>query len=139
MAREWGNGDPVFNKMFINMFGTDDAETRRRIFKHVCVPFRLGLYLSLFYFCRYTPVIIIILIMTAISIILLAPSIQNPGNQWWSRRWHLATASAIFITAFVGLLLKYKKNINEKILLLYIVPSLFIIDLMPALNRMILY
>jgi hypothetical protein len=139
MAREWGNGDPVFNKMFINMFGSDDAETRRRIFKHVCVPFRLGLYLSLFYLCRYTPVVVIIVIATAIAIISLAPSIQDPGEQWWSRRWHLVTSSTIFITSCIGLLLKYKKNINEKILLLYIVPSLFIIDLMPALNRMIRY
>jgi hypothetical protein len=133
---EWGKGDPTFNKLFVRMFGTDDAETRRKIFKRVCIPFRLTLYLSLFYLCRFTPVIIIIIIATAISIISLFPSIKNPGEQWWSRRWHLLLASIIFIIACSGLLIKNAET--SKVLLQYVIPSLFVVDLIPGLHAAIM-
>lgn len=135
MSKEWGKGDPSFNKMFVTMFGSDEPATRRKIFKRVCIPFRLSLYLSLFYLCRYTPVMFIIILATGLAVISMAPSIKNPGEQWWSRRWHLGTSAVIFITACIGLFLRYRYNNNAAfIITMYIVPSLFIIDLFPGLH-----
>ena len=141
MARDWGNGDPSFNKMFVKMFGSDSAENRRRIFKQVCIPFRLALYLSLFYLSRYTAVIIIIIIASGFAIFSLIPSIKDPGEQWWSRRWHLATSCFIFASACIGLYMKLYKN-NAQIstyILQYAVPGFFMIDLIPGLYKALFY
>jgi hypothetical protein len=105
------NSDPSFDKFlarFVDTRGGDYPAKRRQIFYTVCIVVRLILYSSVFLIKDQWWMPILIGMFAMIALVGLLPSISNPGNQWWSKRFQLG----ISITLVIACILTYFKKIE---------------------------
>jgi len=93
----WGQGDPNFNKILVNLFGphADEPENRKKIFYYICIWVRLILYSSLFYLIKFRFVIYILFIAAFVACWQLISNIN--GTQWWSKKWQLFISICLLI------------------------------------------
>ena len=115
------NSDPDFNGVLKHLVAVTPAN-RRLVFYMVCIFFRFAIY-SLVYVVKeklYAPYIVGGLAAVAVQSLLTGPL---PGNQWWSKWFQLAVASAILVTCIARIW--YPKEVPAVIMpgLLYV--SLF--------------
>lgn len=106
MSNKCPNSDPDFDKILVSLVGDSKPETRRKIFYSVCIIVRLLLYSAVYYYRDLPFMPIVVGLISLATAIRLLPSIIEPGNQWWSKRWQLFISS-ILVLVCAGIYLKW--------------------------------
>lgn len=105
MSNNCPNSDLDFDKILVSLVGDSKPETRRKIFYSVCIIVRFLLYLAIYYYRDLSLMPILVGLISLATAIRLLPSIKEPGNQWWSKRWQLFI-SVILVIVCVGIYFK---------------------------------
>jgi len=120
-------GDPQFDKLLLslNLICVDSMEADKRIlFNYVCIVFRFILYIIvlLLHDNKYLPYVM--LILSLFAALNLSNSLYNGNNsQWWSKKFQLFIAIALFI---VSMLLIFDKVNNTFLIPIILFTSLFV-------------
>ena len=127
------NSDPNFDKMMSNFFditSKDYPQNRKNVYYGVCIWARLALFTYIYHKRdeKYMPYIVGILAVG--TIMNLYTSVQDPGRQWWSKRFDLAIAVLVLLSC-IGIVLGKVSSIVVPVLLYIslfggVIQSLFI-------------
>jgi hypothetical protein len=96
------NSDPQFDKMlsrYLDINSPDYPLYRARIFYLVCIWVRLVLYTLVYVYREKEWMPYVTAAFSLFSIVNLKGSIQNPGRQWWSKRFQLAIAILVLVAS----------------------------------------
>jgi hypothetical protein len=101
---ECPNSDPNFDKVmakFFDITGKDYPSKRKMVYYGICIWVRLALYTYIYKHKdeKYIPYLVGVLALGAI--INLQSSLDNPGKQWWSKRFDLLI-SVLLLLSCVG-------------------------------------
>lgn len=112
------NSDPNFNIILKSLFGNDSPDLRKNVFYGMCIPTRIILYSAIFYF-RDIPILqAVVGIAALITAARLFSSLRNPGNQWWSKRWHFFISVVLVIVCAATYMQKMNSIVMPLVLFL---------------------
>lgn len=102
------NSDPNFDKVMANFFDITSKSypsNRKMVFYGICIWVRFALYYYIYKHRdeKYIPYVIGALAVG--SIMNLKNSVDNPGRQWWSKRFDLMISILLLISC-VGAIMK---------------------------------
>lgn len=100
------------------------AVLRTRLYYGVCVLFRLALFNLVFIFRNEWWVPPVVGVAALVSVVRLAPSVADPGRQWWSKRFQLVVAVLVVVACVV---VWWKKRFQV------VVPALLYVSLLGGL------
>jgi hypothetical protein len=118
---ECPNSDPRFDKVmskFFDITAKDYPSKRKMVYYGICIWVRLALYTYIYYKRdeKYIPYLVGVLALGAI--INLQSSLDNPGKQWWSKRFDLLI-SVLLLLSCIGV-------VNGKVPSVYIPVLLYV-------------
>lgn len=74
---------------------------RTQLYYGVCVLVRLALFNLVFIFRNEWWVPPVVGVVALLSVVRLAPSVADPGRQWWSKRFQLVVAVLVVVACIV--------------------------------------
>jgi len=104
---ECPNSDPNFDKVmskFFDITAKDYPSKRKIVYYGICIWVRLALYTYIYKHKdeKYIPYLVGVLSLAAIMN--LQSSLDNPGNQWWSKRFDLLI-SVLLLLSCIGVVM----------------------------------
>ena len=118
------NSDPSFDKIlsrFTDITSPNYPAYRKRLFYTVCIVVRLVLFGSVFLIKDFWWMPILVGVFAMVALVGLYPSITNPGQQWWSKRFQLSIA----IMLLIACVLVWFKKIDSIYVPVILMGSLF--------------
>ena len=113
------NSDPNFDKVmskFFDITAKDYPSKRKMVYYGICIWVRLALYTFIYYNRDYKYMPYVVGALAIGSIMNLQSSIDNPGNQWWSKRFDLLI-SVLLLLSCVGVVMGKVDSVYIPVLL----------------------